>query len=242
MIQVNKDAGRLFLIPCPMGSENNDAVIPADVQRITTELRYFAVENVKTTRRYLRKLDREFPIDQSTFFTLNKKVKIEELTKILGFLLAGNDVGILSEAGCPGVADPGAQLVSLAHEHGVLIVPQVGPSSILMTLMATGFNGQAFTFHGYLPKERKDRIRKIKDMEFRANQTEETQLFMDTPFRNMNVLDDLLNELGDMTQLCIASNITSPTERIRTQSVVDWRENAYDLNKIPALFAIGKKQ
>src|SRR5690606_12872993 len=141
----------------------------------------------------------------------------------------GADIGMISEAGCPGVADPGAELVTVAHEKGIRVHPLVGPSSILLALMGSGFSGQEFTFHGYLPKERKERIRRLKDFEADARRTGYTHIFMDTPFRNMNVLDDLLNELADPTQLCIASNLTLPDESVWTMSVKDWRENAYDL-------------
>jgi 16S rRNA (cytidine1402-2'-O)-methyltransferase len=157
-------------------------------------------------------------------------------------LLNGENMAIISEAGCPGIADPGANLVDYAHQSNIKIRPLVGPSSILLALMASGFNGQVFTFHGYLPKERKDRIRKLKDFEFSTIQSGHTHLFMDTPFRNMHVLDDLLNELGDNTQICIANQITGQNERIETRTVLDWRENAFDLGKTPTIFAIGVGQ
>lgn len=234
--------GKLYLIPCPMGSENIHDVLPQEVLNKTIELRYFAVENIKTTRRYLRKIDREFPIDDSTFHVLNKKTEVGAIQKMLRDLKAGHDMGVMSEAGCPGVADPGGKLVALAHQAGIRVAPLVGPSSILLTVMGSGMNGQSFSFHGYLPKERKDRIYQLKHFEAEARRNGTTHLFMDTPFRNMHVLDDLLNELSDATMLCIGSNLTSPTERIQTMSVKDWRENAFDLNKIPTLFAIGKIQ
>lgn len=232
--------GRLYLLPCTLGGEQINDVIPTEVQQIATALRVFAVEDLKSARRLLRKLDREFPIDDSQFFVLNKRTSQYDLQKVVNRLLAGDDVGILSEAGCPGIADPGADLVALAHQHGVHVSPTVGPSSILLTLMGSGFNGQSFTFHGYLPKDRKDRVKKLKDFEFNVTRTGFTNLFMDTPFRNMNVLDDLLNELGDQTELCIASNLTCHNQRIETMTVEKWREHAYNLAKSPTMFAIGK--
>ena len=162
--------------------------------------------------------------------------------KILMILIKGENIGIISEAGCPGVADPGAELVALAHTQNIKIVPLVGPSSILLALMASGFSGQEFSFHGYLPRERKDRIKKLKDFEMDTKRNGKTHIFMDTPFRNMHVLEDMLNDLGDNTQLCIASNVTLLTEQIKTMSIKDWRENAYDIGKIPAIFLIGTAQ
>jgi 16S rRNA (cytidine1402-2'-O)-methyltransferase len=232
--------GKIYLIPNTLGGESTTDILPKDVMQIACDLRFFAVEEIKSARRLLRKMDREFPIDDSTFHILTKKSTPEELSKMIETLKAGNNLGIISEAGCPGIADPGANLVSLAHQEGIEVKPCVGPSSILMALIASGMNGQEFTFHGYLPKDRKDRVKKIKDFEGQARRTGMTHIFMDTPFRNMHVLDDLLNYLADDTHLCIASNITLQYESIKTMRIVDWRENAYDLSKIPALFLIGK--
>jgi 16S rRNA (cytidine1402-2'-O)-methyltransferase len=232
--------GKIYLIPNTLGGETIDDIIPVDVANIATALRFFAVEDLKAARRYLRRLDREFPIDDCTFFILNKKTPKEEVYKMLKPVLAGENMGIISDAGCPGVADPGSELVAQAHENDVRVEPLVGPCSILLALMGSGFNGQSFAFHGYLPRERKDRINKIKDFEGDSRRNGTTHIFMDTPFRNMNVLEDLLNELGEQTRLCIASNITLPTASIRTYSVLDWREKAYDINKIPTMFLIGK--
>lgn len=232
----------LYLIPMTLGADTINDSIPADVQQQMSSLRYFIVENIKTARRYLRRVDREFPIDESTFFELNKRTDSALIRTFLKPALDGYSIGVISEAGCPGVADPGAEVVARAHEMGVWVKPLVGPSSILLALMGSGFSGQEFCFHGYLPKDRKDRIYQMKNFEMDTLRTGRTNLFMDTPFRNMNVLEDLLNELTDSTQLCIASNITLPDENIRTMSVKDWRENAYDLAKKPTIFAIGKFQ
>lgn len=234
--------GKIYMLPITLGTDEFDHVIPPDVQRQTTELRYFIVENIKTARRYLRKLDRNFPIDDSVFFILNKRTEASELQQFITPALEGHAIGVLSEAGCPGVADPGASIASIAHEKGIQVQPLVGPSSILLTIMGSGFSGQEFTFHGYLPKERKERIKKLKSLEADTFRNGTTHLFMDTPFRNMNVLEDLLNELADTTMICIASNLTMRDESIRTMSAKDWRANAYDLTKKPTMFAIGKSQ
>ena len=232
--------GKLYLVPNTLGGETLGDIIPQEVINSTIGIRFFAVEEVKSARRLLRKMDRTFPIDDSTFIVLNKNTSVSDLRPLLQALKSGNDVGIISEAGCAGIADPGAILVAAAHEIGVQVCPMVGPSSILLTLIGSGFNGQQFCFHGYLPKDKKERVRKLMDLEQRVRRTGETQIFMDTPFRNMHVLDDLLNELKDDTLLCIASNLTLMDESIKTMSILDWRENAYDLGKRPTMFAIGK--
>lgn len=234
--------GQIYLIPNTLGGESLDEIIPKGISEIAISLRHFAVEDIKSARRLLRKMDREFPIDDCAFFTLTKNSKPEEVQHMISVVKKGNSMGVISEAGCPGIADPGAQLVAMAHQKGIRVLPCVGPSSILLALIGSGMNGQSFTFNGYLPKERKDRVKKLKEFEFSSRKFNYTQIFMDTPFRNMNVLDDLLNELSDDTTLCIASNLSLPNENIRSMSVKDWRENAYDLAKSPTMFLIGKFQ
>lgn len=234
--------GTIYLLPTTLGGESTQDIIPEDVKNITIGLRHFIVEDLKSARRYLRKLDRSFPIDECTFHILTKKTELPEVRYYLKDALNGHSMGVISEAGCPGVADPGASAVHLAHELELKVSPLVGPSSILLTLMGSGFSGQDFCFHGYLPKDRKDRIRTLKDYENNTFRTGATHLFMDTPFRNMNVLDDLLNELSDDTMICIASNLTLHDENIRTMSAKNWREKAYDLAKKPTMFAIGRLQ
>jgi 16S rRNA (cytidine1402-2'-O)-methyltransferase len=232
-------AGTLYILPNTLGGESISDIIPNDVVEKAISLRHFVVENIKSARRVLRKMDREFPIDESMFVEMNKRSTEQDTMKSLQWLIAGNNVGIISDAGCACVADPGAEIVSLAHSQKIAVIPFVGPSSILLALMGSGFSGQNFSFHGYLPKERKERIRTLKTYEFDSRKKGYSQIFMDTPYRNMNVLEDLLNELADHTQLCIASNITLHNQRIRTMSVEDWRENAYDLSKSPCVFLIG---
>ena len=232
--------GRLYMLPTTMGSESWEHVIPAEVAEIAKKTRYFAVENIKTARRFLRRLDRSFPINDSTFFILNKKTPPTELPEMLVPIRNGHDVAIISEAGCPGIADPGSDLVALAHQKGMWVSPLTGPSSILLGLIGSGFNGQSFSFNGYIPKERKQRVRTFKDFERMANTQGQTQIFMETPYRNNHLLEDILNECLDQTFLCIACDLTLPTERIQTMTVAEWRENAFDLNKRPTMFLIGK--
>ena len=232
-------AGTLYILPNTLGGESISDIIPNDVVEQAVSLRHFVVENIKSARRVLRKMNREFPIDESMFIEMNKRSTEQDTMKSLQWLISGYDVGVISDAGCACVADPGAEIVSLAHSQKIAVIPFVGPSSILLALMGSGFSGQSFSFHGYLPKDRKERIRTLKTYEFDARKKGYTQIFMDTPYRNMNVLEDLLNELADHTQLCIASNITLHNQRIRTMSVEDWREHAYDLSKSPCVFLIG---
>ncbi|MBW7868172.1 MAG: SAM-dependent methyltransferase [Brumimicrobium sp.] len=232
--------GKLYLLPTLLGSDNWEHVIPYDVVKIAKETRYFAVEEIKTARRFLRKIDREFPIDDSTFFVLNKNTPHHELAKMLVPLKEGKDVAIMSEAGCPGIADPGANLVALAHQQNLLVMPLTGPSSILLGLIGSGFNGQTFTFHGYVPKERKQRIDAFKNYERSAGQSGHTHIFMETPYRNNHLLEDLLNECLDTTFLCIACDLTLPSEQIQTKTIKDWRKKAFSLEKRPTMFLIGK--
>ena len=232
-------AGSLYIIPNTLGGESIQDIIPQEVILKASGIRHFIVENLKSSRRLLRKMDRQFPIDESMFIEMNKRSTEQDTMKGLHWLIEGHDVGVISDAGCACVADPGADIVSLAHSQKIAVIPFVGPSSILLSLMGSGFSGQNFSFHGYLPKDRKDRIRTLKTYEFESRKKGYTQIFMDTPYRNMNVLEDLLNELADHTQLCIASNITLHNQRIRMMTVEDWRENAYDLSKSPCVFLIG---
>ena len=234
--------GIIYLIPNTLGDDSIEKSTPIFAKKKISSIRFFIVESVKLARRYLKKIDRLFPIDECEFYELKKKNDTHNIYAFIDNNINGNDIGLISDAGCPCVADPGAQIVSIAHEKGIKIHPLVGPSSILLTLMGSGFSGQKFYFHGYLPKNRKNRIIEIQNYERDTRKNGTTHLFMDTPYRNMNVLDDLLNELSDKTYLCIASNINLAKESIKTMEIKEWRKNAYDLNKKPTMFAIGRIQ
>jgi len=231
--------GRLYLIPTTLGDCSLDAVIPRDVQDIVKYLRYFIVENVRSARRYLRRIDKDFPIDDSFFFELNKHTKQVDLIFFISPLKEGFSIGLLSEAGCPAVADPGSSLVSLAHKLDIQVCPLVGPSSILLALMGSGFSGQQFTFHGYLPKEQTIRVKMLKEFETHTRKTGQTHIFMETPFRNNHLVSDLLEHLADQTKLCIASNLSTPQEFICTMNVSSWKNKQYDFSKQPSLFLLG---
>jgi 16S rRNA (cytidine1402-2'-O)-methyltransferase len=231
---------KIYLIPSPLDEEFSVQQIASEVAPAVAHLRHFAVEEIRHARRYLRKLLPDLVIDDCTFYIVNKRTSTSELQPILKVLQSGISVGMISEAGLPGIADPGAHVAALAHKNNFSVKPLVGPSSIFMALMASGFNGQSFTFHGYLPKERPQRLSKIKDLENLLNSTGYTQLFMETPFRNHHLLEDILATCHPDTLLCIAASITTDQELIRTQSIAVWKKSPPDLKKKPAIFVFGK--
>lgn len=231
---------QLYLIPNLLGEMPWQQVLPATVPEVIARLSFFYVEDLRNARRFLKKCVPSIDIDTLRFYELTKETGEREAAGYLEPLLAGHDGGVISEAGCPGVADPGALMVRLAHNAGIRVVPLVGPSSILLALMASGFNGQQFTFHGYLPVKAAERIRKFQQLERTAHSSGETQIFMETPYRNNALLSDLLRHCQPSTLLCIAANITTEQELIRTQSIAGWRKNPPDLNKLPTIFLLGK--
>jgi 16S rRNA (cytidine1402-2'-O)-methyltransferase len=231
--------GTLYMIPITLGDTPINQVIPEFNNNIINEIDVYIVENIKTARRFLKKVGIIKPIDELTFFELNKRTNEAELPSFLKAINEGKNIGVLSEAGCPGVADPGAEIVDLAQQQNIKIVPLVGPSSILLALMASGFNGQSFCFNGYLPKDQKDRTRKLKDLERLIKSKQQTQLFIETPYRNHHVLDDILKNCYPTTKLCIAVDITLPTEKITTKTIEEWKTIKINLNKRPCLFLIG---
>lgn len=232
------EKGKLFLIPMTLGESALENVIPQHIQRLTTELKYLVVENIKTTRRYLKLLDKGTDIDQITFFELNKHTDRHQIASYLEPCFNGADVGVISEAGCPAIADPGSDLVAIAHEKGIKVVPLVGPSSILMSLMGSGFSGQSFTFNGYLDRDKSQRQKEIKQLEHLASRGT-SQIFMETPFRNQALLEDLLQTLKPETLLCIACDITLNSEFILTQPVKNWKKKLPNLHKRPTVFVLG---
>lgn len=233
------NTGTLYLIPVTLGETPINQVIPEYNFGIINEIDTYIVENIKTARRFLKRSGISIPITDLTFYELNKRTKLEDLATYLKPLINGKNVGVLSEAGCPGVADPGADIVELAHQRNIKVVPLIGPSSILLSLMASGFNGQSFCFNGYLPKDQKQRVGKIKELERRVFSLKQTQLFIETPFRNINLLEDVLKHCSENTKLCIAVDITLPSEQIQTKSVGEWKGTKINLHKKPCIFLIG---
>ncbi len=231
-------SGSIYMIPTTLGDSPINSVIPEEVQNIIRTTKFFIVENIKTARRYLKKVDRSIEISDLTFFVLNKHTSPNELESFIVPAKEGNNIGIISEAGCPGIADPGSDIVNLAHRNGIKTIPLVGPSSILMALIASGFNGQQFTFHGYLPKERRDRIKKLKEMERSAGHGA-TQIFMETPFRNNHLLEDIIQHCNPKIRLCIAVDISLESEMIKTLPIHKWKGSLPNLHKRPCMFLIG---
>ncbi len=232
--------GMLYLIPVTLGEAPIEQVIPAYVQQLINRIDHYAVENLRSARRFLKKAGIVKPIDDLHFYLLNKATKEVELSEILHVMKSGKSVGIMSEAGVPAVADPGSGLVDIAHRNNIRVIPLAGPSSILMALMASGMNGQEFHFHGYLPIMKPQRMKVLKQIEKQAGETGSTQIFMETPYRNMGLLEDILNVCEAETRLCIATQISLQGESIRTRSVRDWKKNPPDLRKRPSVFLISR--
>ncbi len=230
----------LYLIPVTLGDTPIDRVLPTYNSTVISGISYFIVENVRTARRFLKKTNPEINIDALTFYTLNRHTRPEEVSDYLAPLAAGFSVGIISEAGCPAIADPGADVVAIAQRSGYKVVPLVGPSSILMSLMASGFNGQSFAFHGYLPIDSGERARMLKTLEHRIYAEHETQIFIETPYRNNRIVEDFIKMCNPQTKLCIAMNITCEDEYIRTLTLKEWSKEKPDLNKKPSIFLLYK--
>ncbi len=230
--------GKIYLIPATLGDSDINSVIPAGVIDIIENLNYFIVENIRTARRYIRKVSRTKNIDDITFFELNKHTDISDVSSYLKPCFSGNSVGIISEAGNPGIADPGAVVISEAHKKNIQVVPLTGPSSILTALISSGMNGQNFAFNGYLPIKDNERIKKILFLEKRSKTENQTQIFMETPFRNMKMLDALLKTCKNNTLLCIAADITLDTEFIKTKTISEWKKQIPQINKRPAVFVL----
>lgn len=230
----------LFLIPVTLGDTEHRRVLPEYNLEVIRGIRHFVVENVRTARRFLKKADPAIVIDDLTFYELNKHTSPEVVTGYLAPLAKGESVGVISEAGCPAVADPGADVVSIAQRKRYPVVPLVGPSSIILSVMASGFNGQSFAFHGYLPIDANERMNVIKKLEGRIYSENQTQLFIETPYRNQKLVEELIKLCRPSTKLCIASNITCADEFIQTRPVKDWAGKVPDLAKKPTIFLIYK--
>ncbi|HMQ47853.1 MAG TPA: SAM-dependent methyltransferase [Saprospiraceae bacterium] len=234
------DKGTLYLIPSPLG-EGQIHTIPDYVLEVLHRLDYFIAERAKTARHFIKATQPTRPLDVLHFYELNQHTEPEEWIHFLQEAEAGHDMGLLSEAGCPGIADPGAVIVALAHRKGIQVVPFVGPSSIFLALMASGLNGQDFAFRAYLPQKKPELIRELKWLEQRCLKNRQTQIFIETPYRNQSMLETALETLSHDIQFCIAADLTLPSEFIRTQSIAEWRRSELpNLHKRPAVFLMGK--
>lgn len=230
----------LYLIPVTMGDTAIDKVLPKHNTDIINSLTFFIVENIRSARRFLKKCNPEIDIDALTFYELNKRTLSKDIASFLNPIRNGESVGVISEAGCPAIADPGADVVAIAQRNNFKVVPLVGPSSILMSLMASGFNGQNFAFNGYLPIEEKERERKLKALENRVYRENQTQIFMETPYRNNKMAEDIIQHCKPQTKLCIAMNITCHNESIVTKKIGAWKGKLPDMHKQPCIFLIYK--
>lgn len=231
---------KVYLIPTTLGDSPTENVIPQYVVDIINSTDHYIVENIKTARRYLIKAGIKAKIDDLTFYELNKHSSPENYSSYLKAIKDGKNVGIISEAGTPGVADPGADIVAIAHQRNLPVVPLVGPSSILLSVMASGLNGQSFAFVGYLPIQKNERIKRIKELERRSQIENQTQLFIETPYRNNHLIDDILTHCSSETKLCIAADITLETEFIKTKTVKEWKKDIPNIHKRPSIFLIHK--
>ncbi|MBP7509482.1 MAG: SAM-dependent methyltransferase [Prolixibacteraceae bacterium] len=233
-------AGRLYLIPTTLGDDNPFKVLPSDIKAVIGSIKNYLVEDERTARRFLKKVDKDIVIDELKFNEINKRTRHDDMVEFLSVTQAGEDVGIISEAGCPGIADPGSDAVRVAHQKGIEVRPLVGPSSILLSLMASGLNGQSFAFAGYIPIKHPARGKVIRHLEHRVYYEDQTQIFIETPYRNNSLINDLVRTLDEKTLLCIACDLTNENEFIKTLPVREWKKNIPDINKRPAIFLIGK--
>lgn len=234
-------SGKIYLVPNFLGESPIDYNFPPENVRLLSAIKHFIVEDVRTARRFLKKVDKSINIDVLTFYVLDKHTRAEDIPTFLAPAAAGSDMGIISEAGCPGVADPGSDVVAIAHRKGIRVVPLIGPSSILMAMMASGMNGQNFAFVGYLPLDKggAGAAKAIRHLEERSAREGQTQIFIETPFRNVKMFDDLTHTLRPTTRLCIACDVTCEGEYIVTRSVSEWRKaGCPDIQKRPTIFLI----
>lgn len=229
---------KLYLFPVPLSDNQVTEVLPTHNIELIKTVKYFIVENLRSARRFLKQCDRSIDIDSLTFFTLNEHTNPSELTPMLVPMEQGHDMGIISEAGCPAVADPGADIVAIAQQRGYQVVPLVGPSSILMSVMASGFNGQSFAFNGYLPIDQGARTARLKELERRIMREHQTQIFIETPYRNNRLIAELCRSLPGNMRLCVASDITGAKQSIITLPLSKWAKREYNYDKVPTIFLL----
>jgi len=231
--------GKIYLIPTVLGEGTEESTLTYPISKAIKEIEVFIVENLRTARRNMKKIYKEKNINNTIFYSYGKHDKLNLEKDLLPHILSGQDVGILSDAGLPCIADPGSKIVDYAHQFQIDVLPLIGPSSIILALMASGLNGQNFAFNGYLPIEKSERIKKIRQLESLSKKTGQTQIFMETPYRNNQLIDSLLKTCSKNTRLCIASDITLPTENIKTKTISEWQQTKKNIHKKPAIFLIG---
>lgn len=232
--------GKLYLIPTGLGDNPPLEVLPISIKKVIESIDDYIVENEKTARRFIKSIDSKKSQPKLNLHVLNKYTQHEELPNFLNACKEGKSMGLLSEAGCPAIADPGADIVMLAHQNNIQVIPLVGPSSIILALMGSGMNGQSFAFNGYLPIDKSERKDELKRLERLSHDQNQSQLFIETPYRNNKMLEDLCSNLQNDTRVCVACDLTLPTEYIRTMTIKDWKSVKVDLHKRPAIFILHK--
>jgi len=237
---MNSPTGKLFLIPTQLGDNPPLEVLPISVKKVIEMTNYFIVENEKTARRFIKKVSSRKSQSSLKIFLLNKFTNTSDFPKFLEPCLQGINVGLLSEAGCPAIADPGSDIVNIAHMQNIKVVPLVGPSSIILALMSSGLNGQSFAFNGYLPIDKNEKRKEVKRLEQLSFENKQSQIFIETPYRNNKMLEELSNTLAANTFICVACDITLSTEFIKTKTASQWKKNIVDLHKRPTIFIIHK--
>lgn len=228
----------VYLFPSTLGDATVDHILPRYNIELIAGVKHFVVENIRTARRFLKACDRSIDIDSLTFYELNRHTRPEEIAPMLAPVEQGFDIGIISEAGCPAIADPGAQVVAIAQQRGYRVIPLVGPSSILLALMGSGFNGQSFAFHGYLPIDAAARATALKRLHREAQHDRRTAIFIETPYRNNRLIAEIISTLPPSTLLCVASDITGSNESIITRPLSEWRKSTYNYDKVPTIFLL----
>ena len=231
--------GKLYLIPTILGENTQKTTLPTSIYKAIKDIDIFIVENIRTARRHIKKIYSEKDIDRTIFYSYGKHDTINLEQDFLPHILSGKDVGLLSEAGLPCIADPGSEIVEYAHNFQIDVVPFVGPSSILLALMASGLNGQNFAFTGYLPIDKSERVKALRHLESLTKRLGQTQIFMETPYRNNQLFEALLKSCHNNTRLCIASDITMTAEKIKTKTIAEWKQTKINIHKKPAIFLIG---
>ena len=237
---MNTPQGKLYLIPVPIAEVEHSQCLPELNRALLSTIRHYIVENVRSARRFLKAADRSIDIDSLTFYELNKHTPEGSIESFLTPIASGEDIGIISEAGCPAVADPGADVVAIAQRKRIEVIPLVGPSSILLALMGSGFNGQGFAFSGYLPIEAPKRQQAMKELEHRVRSRGETQIFIETPYRNVQLVEQLIRHCSPDLKLCIASGLTSEHAILQTKKLSAWRGHIPDIHKVPTIFLLGR--
>lgn len=232
--------GKLYLIPTTLGDTEHNCSFPDANNEIVRNLKHFVVEELRTARRFMKKVDKAIDIDALTIDVLNEHTDAREVEEMLSHAMQGEDIGLVSEAGCPAVADPGADIVSVAHRRGVQVIPLVGPSSILLSLMASGFNGQNFAFVGYLPIKPNEKAKRIKQIESRVYAENQTQIFIEAPYRNNQLMQTMVKQLAPHTRICVAADITLGSEFIKTKTAKEWSKAMPELHKRPTIFLVYK--